>query len=56
MCKQVGTGGEKCVKCDKIVLARMKGKVYTRLVRPVMLYGLKTTKKRQDAELEMVEV
>ena len=42
MCKQVGTGGEKCQVCDKRISARMKGKVYKKVVRPTMLYGLET--------------
>ena len=49
---------EKSVRCD--VSARMKGKVYNgeMVVRPAMLYGLRTValKKRQDTELEVAEI
>ena len=40
------------VMCDKRVKARMKGKVYKTVVRPVMFYGLETValRKRQEAE------
>ena len=43
------------VMCDKKVSARMKGKVYKTVMRPVMLYALETValRKRQEAELEV---
>ncbi|KAI5612237.1 hypothetical protein C0J50_0905, partial [Silurus asotus] len=46
------------VICDSRVSAKLKGKVYRTVVRPVMLYGLETValSKRQEAELEVAEL
>ena len=46
------------VICDRMVPARVKGKVYKTVVRPAMLYGLETVAmtKRQEAELEVAEL
>ena len=46
------------VMCDRRVLTKMKGKVYKIVVRPAMLFGLKTVplRKRQEAELEVAEM
>ncbi|KAJ8375265.1 hypothetical protein SKAU_G00058450 [Synaphobranchus kaupii] len=46
------------VICDRRVPARVKGKVYSRVVRPAMLYGLETVAltKRQEGELEVAEL
>ncbi|KAK3570337.1 hypothetical protein QTP86_017152 [Hemibagrus guttatus] len=40
------------------ISARIKGKVYKTVVRPAMLYGLKTVslRKRQESELEVAEL
>ena len=46
------------VVCDRIVPARVKGKVYKVAVRPAMLYGLDTLAltKRQESEMEVAEL
>ncbi|KAK3507024.1 hypothetical protein QTP70_000554 [Hemibagrus guttatus] len=46
------------VLCDQKISARIKGKVYRTVVRPAMLYGLKTVslRKRQESELEVAEL
>ncbi|KAK3514359.1 hypothetical protein QTP70_015886 [Hemibagrus guttatus] len=46
------------VLCDQKISARIKGKVYRRMVRPAMLYGLETVslRKRQESELEVAEL
>ncbi|KAK3538868.1 hypothetical protein QTP86_018772 [Hemibagrus guttatus] len=46
------------VPCDRKISARIKGKVYRRVVRPAMLYGLETVslRKRQESELEVAEL
>ncbi|KAK3548720.1 hypothetical protein QTP70_018237, partial [Hemibagrus guttatus] len=46
------------VLCDRKISARIKGKVYTTVVRPAMLYGLETVslRKRQESELEVAEL
>ena len=46
------------VMCDRRVPARVKGKVYSRVVRPAMLYGLETVAltNKQVAELEVAEM
>ncbi|KAK3561987.1 hypothetical protein QTP86_022733, partial [Hemibagrus guttatus] len=46
------------VLCDRKISARIKGKVYKTVVRPAMLYGLKTVslRKRQESELEVAEL
>ncbi|KAK3516274.1 hypothetical protein QTP70_008651 [Hemibagrus guttatus] len=46
------------VLCDRKISARIKGKVYRTVVRPVMLYGLETVslRKRQESELEVAEL
>ncbi|KAK3568969.1 hypothetical protein QTP86_021380, partial [Hemibagrus guttatus] len=46
------------VLCDQKISARIKGKVYRTVVRPVMLYGLETVslRKRQESELEVAEL
>ena len=43
---------------DKRVAAKDKGKIYKRVVRPAMLFGLETVAmtKRQGAEVEVVEL
>ena len=46
------------VICDKRLPARVKGKVYSSVVRPAMVYGLETvavTKKRVE-EMEVTEI
>ena len=42
------------VTCDRRVAAKVKGKVYKKVVRPAGLFGLETVKliKRQEEELE----
>ena len=49
-----GTG----VMCDKRASARLKGKLYTTVVRPAMMYGLETVAltKKQESELEVNEM
>ena len=49
------------VMCDKKLLAKVKGKTYKSVVRPTMLYGMKTVAvterqmgKMKVAELKMV--
>ncbi|KAK3550711.1 hypothetical protein QTP70_003966 [Hemibagrus guttatus] len=44
--------------CDQKISARINGKVYRTVVRPVMLYGLETVslRKRQESELEVAEL
>ncbi|KAI5627956.1 hypothetical protein C0J50_3222 [Silurus asotus] len=46
------------VICDSGVSAKIKGKVYTTVVRPAMLYGLEPValSKRQEVELEVAEL
>ncbi|KAK3573176.1 hypothetical protein QTP86_014847, partial [Hemibagrus guttatus] len=46
------------VLCDRKISARIKGKVYTTVVRPAMLNGLETVslRKRQESELEVAEL
>ncbi|MCJ8729253.1 hypothetical protein PDJAM_G00103960 [Pangasius djambal] len=46
------------VLCDRIISARIKGKVYKTVVRLAMLYGLETVslRKRQESELEVAEL
>ncbi|KAJ8376011.1 hypothetical protein SKAU_G00065910 [Synaphobranchus kaupii] len=46
------------VICDRRVPVRVKGKVYSRVVRPAMLYGLETVAltKIQEGELEVAEL
>ncbi|KAK3512599.1 hypothetical protein QTP70_017201 [Hemibagrus guttatus] len=46
------------VLCDRKISARIKGKVYSTVVRPAMLYGLETVslRKRQESELEVAEL
>ncbi|KAK3572845.1 hypothetical protein QTP86_008260 [Hemibagrus guttatus] len=46
------------VLCDRKISARIKGKVYRRVVRLAMLYGLETVslRKRQESELEVAEL
>ena len=46
------------VLCDRRVPAKLKGKVYKTVVRPAMLYGLKTValRKGQEAEMEIAEL
>ena len=46
------------VICDRIVPARVKGKLYKVAVRPAMLYGLEAVArtKRQEAEMEVAEL
>ena len=44
--------------CDKRLPARVKGKVYSSVVRPAMVYGLKTVAvtKKQVEEMEVTEM
>ena len=46
------------VMCDERVSAQIKGKVHKTVMRPAMLYDLKTVtlRKRQEAELEVAEM
>ena len=46
------------VICDKRLPARVKGKVYSSVVRPAMLYGLETVAvtKKQVEEMEVAEI
>ena len=46
------------VICDRRLSACAKGKVYKTVVRPTMLYGLKTVPltKKQEAELALAEL
>ena len=46
------------VICDKRLPARVKGKVYSSVVRPAMLYGLETVAvtKKQVEEMEVAEM
>ena len=46
------------VMCDRRISARVTGKIYSRVVRPAMLYGLETVAltSRQVAELEVAEL
>ena len=46
------------VICDRKLPARVKGKVYSSVVRPAMVYGLKTVAvtKKQVEEMEVAEM
>ena len=46
------------VICDRRLLARVKGKVYSSVVRPAMVYGLETVAvtKKQVEEMEVAEM
>ena len=46
------------VICDRMLLARLKGKVYSSVVRPVMVYELETVAitKKQVEEMEVAEM
>ena len=46
------------VICDKRLQARVKGKVYSSVVRPAMVYGLETVAvtKKQVEEMEVAEM
>ena len=46
------------VICDKRLPARVKGKVYSSVVRPAMVYGLETVAvtKKQVEEMEVAEM
>ena len=46
------------VICDKRLPARVKGKVYSSMVRPAMVYGLETVAvtKKQVEEMEVAEI
>ena len=46
------------VICDKRLPARVKGKVYSSVVRPAMVYGLETVAvtKKQVEEMEVAEI
>lgn len=46
------------VMCDRRIAARVKGKIYTVVVRPALMYSLEMVAiiKRQEAELEMAEL
>ena len=46
------------VICDRRLPARVKGKVYSSMVRPVMVYGLETVEvtKKQVKEIEVAEM
>ena len=58
---QAGWNGwrkESGVICDNRLQARVKGKVYSSVVRPAMVYGLETVavKKKQVEEIEVAEM
>ena len=60
-CRQDETNGENLsgVICDRRLPARVKGKVYSTVVRPTIVYGLETvtvTKKQVELEMEVVEM
>ena len=42
------------VRCDRKIASRVKGGMYESVVKPVMMYGLKTVKptEKQKAELQ----
>ena len=46
------------VICDRRLPARVKGKVYSSMVRPAMVYGLETVAvtKKQVEEMEVAEI
>ena len=46
------------VICDRRLPARVKGKVYSSVVRPAMVYGLETVAvtKKQVEEMEVAEI
>ena len=46
------------VICDRRLPARVKGKVYSSVVRPAMMYGLETVAvtKKQMEEMEVTEI
>ena len=46
------------VICDRSLPARVKGKVYSSVIRPKMVYGLKTVAitKKQVEEMEVAEI
>ena len=46
------------VICDRRLLARVKGKVYSSVVRPAMMYGLETVAvtKKQVKEIKVAEM
>ena len=46
------------VICDRRLPARVKGKVYSSVVRPAMVYGLETVAvtKKQEEEMEVAEM
>ena len=61
--KRVKAGWNGCrrvsgVICDKRLPARVKGKVYSSMVRPAMMYGLETVAvtKKQVEEMEVAEI
>ena len=60
MCRQDETDGKKVsgVICNMRLPARVKGIVYSSVVRPTMLYGLETVAvtKKQVQEMEVVQV
>ena len=58
---QAGWNGSRNVSgviCDRKLPARVKGKVYSSLVRPAMVYGLETVAvtKKQVEEMEVAEI
>ena len=58
---QVGWNGWREVSgviCDKRLPARVKGKVYSSVVRPAIVYGVETVvvKKKQIEQMEVVEM
>ena len=60
MCRQNETDGKKVSKeiCDMRLPARVKGKVYSLVVRPAILYGLEAVAvtKKQVQEVEVAQM
>ena len=61
--KRVGAGWRNCKKCsgvlcDRRMPVKLKGKVYTTVIRPAMLYGAETwaTTKRQEKRIYVTEM
>ena len=56
--KRVGAGWKNWKKCSGGMAVKLKGKVYTTVIRPAMLYGAETwaTTKRQEKRIEVTEM